>query len=30
MKLEEDREIALTVRKGGEKGMEQTYNLLPT
>jgi regulator of sigma E protease len=29
MKLEDKQEIALTVRKGGEKGLEQTYNLLP-
>ncbi|MDA8775080.1 RIP metalloprotease RseP [Opitutales bacterium] len=29
MKLEDGKEIALTVRKGGESGLEQTYNLLP-
>lgn len=29
MKLENGKEIALTVRKGGESGLEQTYNLLP-
>lgn len=29
MKLEKDQEIALTVRKGGESGLEQTYNILP-
>ena len=29
MKLEDKKEIALTVRKGGESGLEQTYNLLP-
>ena len=27
--LEDGQEIALTVRKGGESGLEQTYNLLP-
>ena len=29
MKLEDGKEVALTVRKGGESGLEQTYNLLP-
>ena len=29
MKLEDGKEIALTVRKGGESGLEQTYNILP-
>jgi regulator of sigma E protease len=29
MKLEDGKEIALTVRKGGEDGLEQTYNILP-
>ncbi len=29
MKLDDGKEIALTVRKGGENGLEQTYNLLP-
>ena len=29
IKLEDGKEIALTVRKGGESGLEQTYNLLP-
>jgi len=29
MKLEKDQEITLTVRKGGESGLEQTYNILP-
>ena len=29
MKLENGKEIALTVRKGAESGLEQTYNLLP-
>ena len=29
MKLENGKEIALTVRKGGEDGLEQTYNILP-
>ena len=29
MKLEDGKEIALTVRKGGENGLEQTYNILP-
>ena len=27
--LEDGQEIALTVRKGGESGLEQTYNLSP-
>lgn len=27
--LESGQEIALTVRKGGESGLEQTYNILP-
>jgi len=29
MKVKDEQEIALTVRKGGESGIEQTYNLLP-
>jgi regulator of sigma E protease len=29
IKLEDGKEIALTVRKGGESGLEQTYNILP-
>ena len=29
MKLEDGQEISLTVKKGGEHGPEQTYNLLP-
>ncbi len=28
-KLDDNKEIALTVRKGGESGLEQTYHLLP-
>ena len=28
-KLETGKEIALTVRKGGENGLEQTYNMVP-
>ena len=29
MKVKDEQEIALTVRKGGESGIEQTYNLPP-
>ena len=29
MKVKDEQEIALTVRKGGESGIEQTYNMLP-
>jgi regulator of sigma E protease len=29
MKVKDEQEISLTVRKGGESGIEQTYNLLP-
>ena len=29
MKVKDEQEIALTVRKGGESGLEQTYNLTP-
>jgi regulator of sigma E protease len=29
MKVKDDQEIALTVRKDGESGIEQTYNLIP-
>jgi len=29
MKVKDEQEIALTVRKGGESGIEQTYNLIP-
>ena len=29
MKVKDEQKIALTVRKGGESGLEQTYNLTP-
>jgi regulator of sigma E protease len=29
MKIDEGKEVALTVRKGGEEGLEKTYNLVP-
>jgi regulator of sigma E protease len=29
MKVKDEQEIALTVRKDGESGIEQTYNLIP-